>query len=417
MPAVAGPDSGRSPGAGSRRGGRSNRPTRERPARRPASRYDPAVRLCLSPTDVSSRANPILDMWFQMATTVDDDNTGTVQSILTNPSALSFKVFAEQSDGAMALLLTKTSDLVADQIQDPLTGTPQPGHYAAAFAASDLSPQPAIGSRCEIVWTWTMPNGATGTAFREFDFLPQPSVAHGYCLPSDLRAEGFSRARFSDSRLLRLIQLESGRIDRITNRFFEPRYQSQTLNGTGGRAMQLGDPIIALQLVTLGNPVVNTIQAESFRVFNRHITAGILSPDDRQDPKIEFVHYRDIFGRQRSASIDSPLFGVPFRDLFFPAGVQNVNITALFGYTDPDGSCTGGTPELIRHACKLLVAKQAYKLGDDSRDEAKRHRIVSEGTRDQRYQLQEVTEGALTGDREVDDILLSFIAPLTIGAA
>lgn len=367
-------------------------------------------------SDVSSAATPLVDMWFAMAVAVDDDNTGTVQWLLTNPTALSFVIYAEESGGNLAQVFSGTTNLTADQCQDPTTGALQPGHYAAAFTPAAFSPAVVPGTRCEIVWSWTMPNGVRGTARREFDVLMTPNAATGYCLLSDLRAEGFRREKFPDGRVLRLISQESRRIDLITGRFFEPRYQVQTLDGTGGRAIQLGDPVIAIQLVTLGNPVVNTIDAESFRVFNRHITGGMTNPDDRQNPKIEFVHFKDIFGRQRSASIDSPLFGVPFRDLFFPAGVQNVNVTGLFGYTDPDGSCTGGTPDLIRHATKLLVAREVHKLASDGRDERKRHRIVSEGTRDQRYQLQEATEGALTGDREVDDILLSFFRPLSIGS-
>jgi hypothetical protein len=374
--------------------------------------------------DVSSATNPLVDIWLQMATTVDDDNTGTVQSILTNPTALSFTIYAEEASGARVLVFTGTSDVVHDQIQDPSTGALQPGHYAAAFAVSAFSAPVSPGARCEIRWAWTMPNGSSGTLRREFDVLDYvPSTpagfgpGWGYCLPSDLRDEGLSGAKCSDQRLLRLIAMQSQFIDRVTGRFFEPRFQSQSLNGTGGRAIQLGDPIIGLSLVTLGNPVVSTIDAESFRVFNRHLTAGMTNPDDRDNPKIEFVHFKDIFGRQRSASIDSPLFGVPFRDLFFPGGVQNVNVTALFGYTDPDGSPIGSTPMMIRHVAKLLVMREAARFASDARDDRKRSRILMEGTRDQRYQLQAATEGALTGDREIDDILLGFIRPPAIGSA
>lgn len=366
----------------------------------------------------SSAANPLIDIWLQMATTVDDDNTGTVLALLTDPESLSFTISVEDESGALVEVFSHTSDVTADQILDPLTGAPQPGHYAAAFAVSAFSPAVPPGSRCQITWSWVMPNGAQGTATREFDVLANvpPGMGWGYCTPSDMRAEGFKAARCDDRRLLRLINLQSKYVDRVTGRFFEPRYQVQTMNGSGGRAMLLGDPIIALQLVTLGNPVVNTIAPESFRVFNRHITGNVTNPDDRDNPKIEFVHYRDIFGRQRSASIDSPLFGVPFRDLFFPSGVQNVNITALFGYTEHDGSCTGQTPEMIRHVTKLLVAREIAPIGSDARDDRKRHRLTSEGTRDQRYTLQEATEGAFTGDREIDDILLAFYRPLLISS-
>lgn len=376
------------------------------------------MRNAIAVSETSSAANPLIDIWLQMATTVDDDNTGTVQSILTNPTDLAFTVSVLDADGSATQVFAHDCDVVADQIQDPLTGELQPGHYAAAFSPSAFSPSVPPGSRLEIAWAWTMPNGAEGIMVRRFDLLQNvaPTLGSGYCLVSDMREEGLSRERVSDERLLRLILLQSQYVDRVTGRFFEPRWQIQTLNGTGGRAMQLGDPIIALALVTLGNPVVNTIEPESFRIFNRHITAGITAPDDRNDPKIEFVHYRDIFGRQRSASIDSPLFGVPFRDLFFPAGVQNVNVSGLFGFTDPDGSATGCTPELIRHATKLLVMREAYRFASDERDERKRHRILSEGTRDQRYQLQAATEGALTGDREIDDLLLMYMRPIRISS-
>jgi hypothetical protein len=376
------------------------------------------VQVAIGVNDTSSAANPLIDIWLQMATAVDDDNTGTVLSMLTDPEALSFVLQVEEESGAMVTVQTHTCDVVNDQIADPLTGSLQPGHYAAAFSPATTTTPIAPGSRCSITWSWTMPNGSQGKMTREFDVLPNvpPGFGWGYCTPSDLRREGFSPRRCDDRRLLRLIRQQSQYIDRVTGRFFEPRYQVQTVNGSGGRAVLLGDPIIALQLVTLGNPVVNTIGPESLRIFNRHITAGVTSPDDRDNPKIEFVHYRDIFGRQRSASIDSPLFGVPFRDLFFPGGVQNVNVTALFGYTDPDRSATGCTPDMIRHATMLLVAREAAKLSSDDRDDRKRHRLTSEGTRDQRYTLQESTEGAFTGDREIDDILLMFMRPPRISS-
>ena len=377
------------------------------------------MRVAISVSEVSSAANPLIDIWLQMSTAVDDDSTGSVISLLTGPESLSFVISAEQESGILVPVFSGTSDVINDQILDQITGQPQPGHYAAAFAVSAFSPAIPPGTRCEIAWTWTMPNGATGTMVREFDVLQAvlPGYGYGYCLPSDLRREGFHLAKCDDRRLLRLISLQSKYIDRVTGRFFAPRYQAQTLDGTGGRAIQLGDPIIALQLVTLGNPVVNTISPESFRVFNRHLTAGITNPDDRDDSRIEFVHFRDIFGRQRSASIDSPLFGVPFRDLFFPSGVQNVNVTGLFGFTDPDGSPCGCTPEQIRWATTLLVAREVPKLASDDRDEIKRHRMLSEKTRDQSYQLQAATEGALTGDRSIDDLLLPYFRPIQLGSA
>ena len=200
--------------------------------------------------------------------------------------------------------------------------------------------------------------------------------------------------------------------------FFEPRFQQYSLSGNGGRLLQFGDPLIAVQMITLGNPVQNVVGLGSLRLYNRHLTARLTNPDDREDPRVEYVHNRDIYGGRRgTASVDSPLFGVPFRDLYFPSGVQNVNVTGLWGYTDWDGSPAGATPYLLRHAVKLIAMREFRKLTDDLRDDRKRYRLTSERTRDQSYNLDKVTEGAFTGDREIDDILLRFHRPAGIASA
>jgi hypothetical protein len=56
-------------------------------------------------------------------------------------------------------------------------------------------------------------------------------------------------------------------------------------------------------------------------------------------------------------------------------------------------------------------------MASDDRDDRKRDRILSEGTRDQRYTLQAVTEGAFTGNREIDDVLLAYMRPPGIASA
>ena len=97
-------------------------------------------------------------------------------------------------------------------------------------------------------------------------------------------------------------------------------------------------------------------------------------------------------------------------------GVQNVNVGGLFGYTDYDGSSSGDTPELIRHACRLLVMREFRTFMDDEREDRKRYRLTMEKTRDQSYQLAAPVEGPYTGDREIDDLLLSFRRPIRISS-
>lgn len=386
----------------------------------------------LGPADSSSASNPILDVWVQYPVIVDD-GTGATISVLGAPVAMSWAIQAITSDdqlGAPVTVASGTSNLTADKVPGA------EGHYAATTSVSAWSPAPAAQGfgRYQITWTISLPppwpppwyTGPTPpdppppkvvTMTRDFDVLkqgvPQPWVHGAYATVSDLRDEGVA---VPDMRLLRLIHMASRYAEDATGRFFEPRWQEQRLSGTGGRSQQFGDPLIAVHHVSFGNPVQNTVGLGSLRLYNRHLTARLTNPDDRDDPKIEFVHFKEIFGRQRSSSIDSPLFGVPFRDLFFPGGVQNVNVLGLWGYTDWDGSPAGRCPELLRHAVKLLVMREIHRFTDDDRDDRKRYRLTTERTRDQSYVLDKLEEGPFTGDREVDDLLLRFRRPLLIAS-
>jgi hypothetical protein len=214
---------------------------------------------------------------------------------------------------------------------------------------------------------------------------PQP----GYCMLQDLRDEGFAPEAVSDARLARAIALASRTIERITGRFFEPRRQRIELDGRGSSELLLDEPIIAIEKIEIGGggPVSGAA------VYNRHITQGLMLPDDRQNPRIQ---------------------------LGFPCGARNVRVTGLFGYTEPAGSPTGTTPLLIREACKRLVVREIPLLADtDRREEARqRYRILQERTREQSYTLDKLAHpGALTGDPDIDDILVQFMRPADLGAA
>jgi hypothetical protein len=214
---------------------------------------------------------------------------------------------------------------------------------------------------------------------------PQPS----YCMLQDLRDEGFAPEAASDVRLVRVIALASRTIERITGRFFEPRRQRIELDGRGSSELLLDEPIIAVERIEIGGggPVSGAT------VYNRHITQGLMLPDDRQDPRIH---------------------------LGFPCGARNVRVTGLFGYTEQDGSPTGTTPLLIREACKRLAVREIPLLADTGRreDARQRYRILQEKTREQSYTLDKLAHhGVLTGDPDIDDILVQFMRPADLGAA
>jgi hypothetical protein len=231
-----------------------------------------------------------------------------------------------------------------------------------------------------------------------------------YTSIADLREEGVAETAASDARLEILIGLASRYIDRLTGRFFEPREMTVALDGTGGRVLRLGQPIVRVDGVFIGaSPQAHDgvpLDPTLYRVYNRHLTQRFVLPDDRDDPRIEFVGDEEVVsGAGR---------------LVWPRGAQNVTVQGVFGYTDPDGTPTGQTPDLIRHATKLLVMREMPRLADlDRREDAQRRwRITSERTRDQSYSLEALQlRGAFTGDPEIDVILAVYQRPPDLGAA
>jgi hypothetical protein len=259
------------------------------------------------------------------------------------------------------------------------------GHYVAVYTP------PASAQLGHHAARWLVRAAESELHFETpFEVLATPiDTSPGYCMLQYLRDEGFSPEAVNDTRLARAIALASRTIERITGRFFEPRRQRIELDGLGSSELLLDEPIIAIERIDIGGggPVSGAT------VYNRHITQGLMLPDDRQNPRIR---------------------------LGFPCGARNVRVTGLFGYTEPDGSPTGTTPLLIREACKRLVVREIPLLADTGRreDVRQRYRILQERTREQSYTLDRLAHpGALTGDPDIDDILVQFMRPADLGAA
>jgi hypothetical protein len=224
----------------------------------------------------------------------------------------------------------------------------------------------------------------------------------------------------TDAFLLGRIVLASRYVEKVTGRFFEPRYLGINADGKGGRMLLLDMPIVAIEDVLFETspflPSSQTIDPDLIRVYSRHLSQGLTMPDDRNDPKIELFH-----ASEDIAAVAA--FPFAFTRLIFPFGQQNIIVQGVFGYTDPDGSIQGSTPALICHVTKMLVMREVDKLTDVSkRDDAmKRFRIKSEKTREQSYTLEGLGAakryGLFTGDPDIDTILAMFIRPPKLGAA
>jgi len=293
------------------------------------------------------------------------------------------------------------------------------GHVVARWTPSATEPLGRHELRWFVQATLDAPEQVVTV---EFDVLAAGAGSYRtvYARVSDLRDEGVTVAEASDARLARLLGFATQFVDRMTGRCFAPRAMTLTLDGSGGRAQLLGLPIIAVREVKLFLAMPAEVgelpvTPSFFRVYNRHLTQGLLDPDDRENPRLEFFHESDLLGVQ-----STPAASLGLGSLVWLRGPQNVVVDGLFGYTDPDGTAVGCTPDLIRHVTKLLVLRELPLMTDTSRreDRQQRWRIVSERTRDQGYNLDPLRfQGGIVGNPDIDAILAMYMRPPQIGSA
>jgi hypothetical protein len=231
-----------------------------------------------------------------------------------------------------------------------------------------------------------------------------------YCTLQDIRDEGFSSSTYSDSRVLVIISLASQTIDRVTGRWFEARELDILVDGNDSPSLCLDMPIISITSVAIDG---TDVDLDGVLVYNRHITSNLTTPDDRNDPRITFADvYTDDLQRRLGTRIR------------WPSGFQNINVVGSFGYTDYDGTSTGKTPDGINLLCKLLVGRELALISDvDGRTEARNAwRVLQYKTADQSISytrpgtttLSRLAGNQLTGDQEIDELILYYRRPGSI---
>jgi hypothetical protein len=343
--------------------------------------------------------------------------------------SLSWRILDLSSDDKEATPVELVAPTAVDLANDLITFDPQnacAGFYAPRWTVPSETP----AGRYAIEWTYelavptdasfttiTTESSPAGTVRKVFEVVATPGMGTGkqalYSLLRDARDFlGATTFDVSDAKLRKVIARASNLIERVTGRVFEPRFAYRRLGGNSSRKLLLGEPIIAISSVGIDTQPTQTgdltVELDLLRIYNRHLSEGLIDPDDREDPMIEFVHSDDLYGIRFV-----PFRGISLRSLAWPTGVQNIHVRGLFGYTEPDGSPWGETPELIQHATRLIVARELPKFGSDEREDAQwRWRITSEKARDVEIQMAPLpTFGGWTGDSEVDGILASFTRP------
>lgn len=256
------------------------------------------------------------------------------------------------------------------------------------------------------VWTWT--EDFEVIAAKAQGFYPISFVTLTEC-----REAGITEAQASDVRLQLLIAEATRYIMKVTGRCFVPQYKMLRYDGRGTRNLLIDEPIVAIQEVILQYLDVDMwgVENADYAVYNRHLTEGLLIPDDRESPKLvlEWVNPR---------THDYPTL---VRRLAWPIGEQNVVLWGVFGYTDPDGSPCGFLPLAIRRVAILLI-KRLF-LPKTTEMDSWSHAagpISSESTQGQSVGFQALSRGYIstvyTGDPEIDQILVAYRRPSSMGA-
>lgn len=337
-----------------------------------------------------------------------------------------FSLEVEVRDESGAEMLARTACVLSAYPGGDRLG---PGYYRART----YSPQADAGTtgRRYVTWFAVFEDGDeevswTTVVERTPTTKPDLGVPY-YALLQDLRDEGFTTTALPDARAFVLLARASLYIERFTGRRFIPEPRAIRVNGRGGPILQLGEPIVALDPVDgvrvllepyPSSPSLHPYGRDAVRVYARHLHQRLRSPDDRENPKLE-VYYPTDVDRTSSAR------GSALERLTFPRGQQNVWLRGVFGYTDPDGSPMGRTPELIKLAAMLIVRREVEKIGTGSRSTAAvETRITAERTRDQSVSYAapgsagagSALLGVFTGDPEIDTILASFRRQHAFGA-
>jgi hypothetical protein len=175
---------------------------------------------------------------------------------------------------------------------------------------------------------------------------------------------------------------------------------------------QFDDPIIgvvSVHTVSTGlTTETNTFDASDLVIYNRHMR-GLRHPDDRDNPMITF--------RGEEANMFAAMFGRTVRQ-----ARQNVVVEGWWGYTQPDGSVFGKTPDDIAWVVKALAMKRLRPM-------FKTHGtgiytsgpVVKESTRDQSLSYVVPMTGSIkgsliTGDVEIDNILSMYVGPMPVAS-
>lgn len=361
----------------------------------------------------STSANPVLDLFT------------TVGGVLTDIAVLEFRIFdisspAKKGSPVQVYPTTPGTWSALDPTQDAPDGHRLGvGHYYAPWTVP-LSEE--VGDH-KIEWRFKQTILSTYELSTEEFYVEEGASPSSttYVSIAEIRAEGFDEEYVSDARIEMVSLLVTKYIDKMTGRWFGPRTfdanNPMVVDGRGSQILHLDIPIIRLDAISIRSDgffdaTPTTIGMETVRAYNRHIS-GMVTPDDRENPRITFIPTRLHIG----SSATGNFWPAP---LVFPKGRLNVLLQGVFGYTDPNGTEFGEIPKLIRLAAlrlAILDLLQESKLCERLNVRTK-FRYITDREGSQSVTLQALwLKGAFTGNSDIDNILMTYKRPPAIGIA
>lgn len=211
---------------------------------------------------------------------------------------------------------------------------------------------------------------ATATESGYSDPISYGTSSYWYASIDDARNAGITESMISDSSLSDAIQNAQSFIDVTTKRHFLPISKTLKIDCPKTVTLVVPEPIVRIDSIELeelagdGNtPATTAYDVGYLRIYNRHLTQGLLSPDDRNFPRI--VVPPEHFPRYRWMSV-------------FSRSRQQIKLTGVFGYTelrpsDEIGETSAGTqvplsygrtPPKIKECTLRLVMKDLYGVGN-----------------------------------------------------
>lgn len=353
--------------------------------------------------EASDATNPVLQLYCRQG------------QFMADPVEGSFVIEDVSDPNALPIERVSTTSLDLNPIDDP-----SPGHRLGPgrFYVPTGDTSAWVYGTHRVVYAYKMAAG--GRQFQqviEFEVLnpavfPSGQSYVGYASTARLYTDGlFLSTNYPPQALHTHIRRVSLELENLLERFFEPRYLDLRVDGDGRPVLFLNEAIVAIEGASLisvqsdGSETFSAYDTSGFRVYNRH-EDGLLSPDDRGNPKLE-VGRDDISGYQ-------------VRGWRWPQGDRNLSVKGVFGFLDPDprpdGVLIGSTPDDLVQVVGALIGRYLEDPSLSAPGVWQPGMVKLYKTRDQQLQFYAASgnvdySGGITGDPLLDQKLLRFVKP------